>query len=126
MRVARADSTRARGPRRACRRAAEFCDAARSLAASGRSPAGRRPNQLGEGPALTEHRRDAEGAENLEETVTLEDVLAARRRIADGVYFSPCTESGLLSELAGCRVWCKLDYLQRTGSFKERGARNAL
>lgn len=39
---------------------------------------------------------------------------------------SPCPESIPLSELCGCRVFCKLDYLQRTGSFKERGARNAL
>jgi threonine dehydratase len=31
-----------------------------------------------------------------------------------------------LSQLTGAHVYCKLDYLQRTGSFKERGARNAL
>jgi threonine dehydratase len=31
-----------------------------------------------------------------------------------------------LSEIAGCQVFCKLENLQRTGSFKERGARNAL
>jgi threonine dehydratase len=31
-----------------------------------------------------------------------------------------------LSEIAGLEVFCKLDNLQRTGSFKERGARNAL
>jgi len=31
-----------------------------------------------------------------------------------------------LSEITGARVFCKLDNLQRTGSFKERGARNAL
>ena len=59
-------------------------------------------------------------------TVTLEDVQAARRRIAGAVYFSPCPESVPLSEIAGCHAYCKLDYLQRTGSFKERGARNAL
>ncbi len=39
---------------------------------------------------------------------------------------SPCPESPQLSELCGARIFCKLDYLQRTGSFKERGARNAL
>ncbi len=58
--------------------------------------------------------------------VTLDDVLAARMRIAGGIYESPCVESIPLSQLTGARVWCKLDYLQRTGSFKERGARNAL
>jgi threonine dehydratase len=31
-----------------------------------------------------------------------------------------------LSELTGARIFCKLENLQRTGSFKERGARNAL
>ena len=60
--------------------------------------------------------------------VTYEDIIAARERIADGVSLSPCLESIPLSELGprDCRVFCKLDYLQRTGSFKERGARNAL
>jgi threonine dehydratase len=59
-------------------------------------------------------------------SVTVEDIVAARQRIAGGVYFSPCPESIPLSELCGAHVFCKLDYLQRTGSFKERGARNAL
>jgi threonine dehydratase len=58
--------------------------------------------------------------------ITLADVEAARARIAGGVYLSPCVESIPLSQLTGADVWCKLDYLQRTGSFKERGARNAL
>jgi threonine dehydratase len=58
--------------------------------------------------------------------ITLDDVLAARARIRGGIYESPCVESIPLSQLTGARVWCKLDYLQRTGSFKERGARNAL
>ena len=31
-----------------------------------------------------------------------------------------------MSEITGARVFCKLDNFQRTGSFKERGARNAL
>jgi threonine dehydratase len=59
-------------------------------------------------------------------SITLDDVLAARSRIAGGVALSPCPESIQLSEVCGARVFCKLDYLQRTGSFKERGARNAL
>jgi threonine dehydratase len=53
-------------------------------------------------------------------------VLEARRRIEGGVYYTPCPESIPLSEITGCRVFCKLESLQRTGSFKERGARNAL
>jgi threonine dehydratase len=58
--------------------------------------------------------------------ITLADVIAARDRIAGGIYESPCVESIPLSQLTGARIHCKLDYLQRTGSFKERGARNAL
>jgi threonine dehydratase len=58
--------------------------------------------------------------------VTIDDIIAARQRIASGVYVSPCPESIPLSELCGATIYCKLDYLQRTGSFKERGARNAL
>ena len=58
--------------------------------------------------------------------ITLADIEAARDRIAGGVYYSPCVESISLSQLTGAHIWCKLDYLQRTGSFKERGARNAL
>ena len=58
--------------------------------------------------------------------MTLADVEAARKRIAGGIYESPCVESIPLSQLTGAHIYCKLDYLQRTGSFKERGARNAL
>lgn len=39
---------------------------------------------------------------------------------------TPCPESIPLSEATGVQIFCKLDNLQRTGSFKERGARNAL
>jgi threonine dehydratase len=59
-------------------------------------------------------------------SVTLSDIRAAQRRIAGGIYVSPCPESIPLSEITGARIVCKLDNLQRTGSFKERGARNAL
>ena len=58
--------------------------------------------------------------------VTLADIEAARERIRGGIYESPCVESIPLSQLTGAHIFCKLDYLQRTGSFKERGARNAL
>ena len=58
--------------------------------------------------------------------LTLADIVAARARIAGGIYESPCVESIPLSQLTGAHIFCKLEYLQRTGSFKERGARNAL
>ena len=59
-------------------------------------------------------------------TVTLNDVREAHQRIRSGIYRSPCPPSVPLSLLTGAKIWCKLDLLQRTGSFKERGARNAL
>ncbi len=58
--------------------------------------------------------------------VTLASIRAAARRIEGGVLVSPCPESGALSAITGARVFCKLDNLQRTGAFKERGALNAL
>jgi len=59
-------------------------------------------------------------------TVTLDDIRAAQTRIAGRVLRSPCPRSIPLSEATGADVFCKLDLLQRTGSFKERGACNAL
>jgi threonine dehydratase len=58
--------------------------------------------------------------------VTFQDIETARKRIEDAVYYSPCLPSIPLSQLTGIEIFCKLDNLQRTGSFKERGARNAL
>ena len=58
--------------------------------------------------------------------ITFQEIEAARARIAGAVYYSPCQPSIPLSEIAGMEIFCKLDNLQRTGSFKERGARNAL
>ncbi len=58
--------------------------------------------------------------------VTLSSIRAAQRRIAGSVVVTPCPESIPLSEITGARIVCKLENLQRTGSFKERGACNAL
>src|SRR2546426_4665884 len=58
--------------------------------------------------------------------VTFQDIEAARGWIARAVYYSPCPPSIPLSEITGMEIFCKLDNLQRTGSFKKRGARNAL
>src|SRR5690242_2893747 len=60
------------------------------------------------------------------QNVTIDDIRAARERIRDVIYHSPCPYSLSLSRLCGCEVYCKLDHLQMTGSFKERGARNKL
>jgi threonine dehydratase len=58
--------------------------------------------------------------------LTFQDILDAEERIRGGVLETPCNESWALSNLTGCRLFCKSEFLQRTGSFKERGARNAL
>ena len=58
--------------------------------------------------------------------VRFQDIQAAAGRIRGAIVESPCPFSIPLSEATGLKVYCKLDYLQRTGSFKERGARNAL
>lgn len=59
-------------------------------------------------------------------SVPLSDIMAARLRLNGAVTRTPCVESAALSELTGARIFCKQEHLQRTGSFKERGARNAL
>jgi len=58
--------------------------------------------------------------------VGFQDIQAAAKRIAGHVVETPCPPSIPLSEATGMRIACKLEHLQRTGSFKERGARNAL
>lgn len=58
--------------------------------------------------------------------VTYQDVVAARERISGGVLETPCMPYETLGERLGGTVYVKMDNLQRTGSFKERGARNAL
>lgn len=59
-------------------------------------------------------------------TVTFDDILAARDRIAGQVDRTPTRYSRRLSQLTGTDVWVKFDNLHFTGSFKERGALNRL
>ena len=58
--------------------------------------------------------------------LTLETVRQAHTRIAGGLRATPSAVSRPLSDLAGMGIILKHDYQQVTGSFKERGARNAL
>ncbi len=58
--------------------------------------------------------------------VTLPDIQAAHRRIRDQVYLSPCARSETLSRLTGTNAYLKLENLQMTGAYKERGALNTL
>ena len=57
---------------------------------------------------------------------TYDDVLAAAGRIAPYAVRTPLVESPALSTRIGGRVFLKLELLQRTGSFKFRGALNRL
>ncbi len=58
--------------------------------------------------------------------VALADVQAAAERIQGQVVRTPCLLSSTLSERTGATVYVKLENLQFTGSYKERGALNRL
>src|SRR5277367_3358935 len=58
--------------------------------------------------------------------VSFGDVQAARQRIREFIYCSPAPHSAALSQMTGQQVFLKLDNLQRTGAFKERGALNKI
>jgi threonine dehydratase len=58
--------------------------------------------------------------------ITLQDVFAARDRIRGNVAVTPCPQADVFSEMCGAQIYFKLENLQRTGSFKERGAANKL
>lgn len=53
-------------------------------------------------------------------------LLAARERIRPHVHQTPVQTSASLDALAGARLFFKCENLQRTGSFKYRGATNAV
>jgi len=58
--------------------------------------------------------------------VTLHDIFQARQMIAPLVRRTPLIESDALGERAGASVYLKLETLQRTGTFKARGAANKI
>lgn len=58
--------------------------------------------------------------------VSLDDIQAAARRIAGRVRRTPMVQSTSLSEFAGWPAHLKLEHHQTTGSFKLRGATNAV
>nr|XP_018902527.1 PREDICTED: uncharacterized protein LOC109034054 isoform X2 [Bemisia tabaci] len=57
--------------------------------------------------------------------VQFADITSAAFKIRDGIVRTPCMKSHL-SELTGMEIFLKKDFLQFTGSFKERGASYAL
>jgi len=57
--------------------------------------------------------------------VSFENVSAAAFRIRDGIVRSPCDPSHM-TKMTNMDIYLKKDYMQYTGSFKERGARYTL
>ncbi|WP_336036087.1 threonine ammonia-lyase [Halobacterium yunchengense] len=58
--------------------------------------------------------------------IDLDDVLAARERVADVARHTPLDYSNTFSTMTGAEVHLKLECFQRTGSFKIRGAANRI
>lgn len=58
--------------------------------------------------------------------ITLDDIRTARERIRGEVVLTPCTRSLAFDDLVGGQLHFKFENLQRTGSFKDRGALNRL
>ena len=57
---------------------------------------------------------------------TLDDMLAARTRIAPHVHVTPVLTSRFINELTGAELFFKCENLQKAGAFKARGASNAV
>jgi threonine dehydratase len=57
---------------------------------------------------------------------TFDDIRAAHRRIAPHVHRTPVMTSASLDEIAGAKLYFKCENFQRSGSFKMRGASNAI
>jgi threonine dehydratase len=58
--------------------------------------------------------------------VTVDDVRMAYARIRESIYLSPCSLSETFSDLSGNQIFLKLENLQMTGAYKERGALNKI
>ncbi|HXA77491.1 MAG TPA: threonine ammonia-lyase [Candidatus Acidoferrales bacterium] len=58
--------------------------------------------------------------------VTLQTIKAAAGRIRDSIFLSPFVRSETFSKLTGNSIYFKLENLQMTGSYKERGALNKI
>ena len=65
-------------------------------------------------------------ANALASTVTLKTIQQAAKRIHSSIYLSPFMRSETFSQLTGNSLFLKLENLQMTGSFKERGALNKI
>ena len=55
-------------------------------------------------------------------TITIDDIRKAASRLRGQVIRTPLVPAARMSEVIGCELYLKLENLQRTGSFKDRGA----
>jgi threonine dehydratase len=58
--------------------------------------------------------------------ISVDDILAARVRIAGSIVHTPTLVSQTFSNMLGCKVFLKFENLQFTAAYKERGALNRL
>ena len=59
-------------------------------------------------------------------TVGFQDVLQAKERIAPFINVTPVMTSTTLNQATGRQIFLKCESFQKTGSFKARGALNAV
>lgn len=62
----------------------------------------------------------------MDKGVTLKDIQEARAAMASVVHKTTLDKSTTFSKMAGCELYLKLENLQKTGSFKIRGAYNKI
>src|SRR5271166_2818008 len=53
--------------------------------------------------------------------VTVDDIRRAYGRIRESLFLSPCAHSETFSQITGNKVFLKMENLQMTGAYKERG-----
>ena len=58
--------------------------------------------------------------------ITLQNIRASQDRISSYIHNTPVMTSNSINELGGCKIFFKCENLQRTGSFKLRGALNTV
>src|SRR4051812_31360355 len=96
--------------------------------ACGRRVAGRARRDRRPWPVAAEGRSlgDPSGGCPCMNTLELDDLCAAARRISGFAERTPVVRAVVLPRLSGTNTWLKLETVQPTGSFKVRGAANAL
>lgn len=75
---------------------------------------------------MTDTAGGEDGAHDSAPLPSLETIRAAARRLEGEIVHTPCTRSLFFQDMVPCRLHLKYENLQRTGSFKDRGALNRL